>query len=211
VELFTAIFSITVALTLGAMSPGPSFVMVAHTSLAISRRDGLAAAVGMGIGGVIFSVVALLGLLAILTAVPLLYIALKVLGGAYLIYLGYQIYRGAKHPLVLENTPLKSHVIQPWRSFVKGLATQISNPKTAVVYASVFTSLLPREIPSFVVVALPVIIFAIETIWYSVVAFALSASSSRTHYLASKAWLDRTVGAIMTLLGFKLISETLQS
>lgn len=48
VELLTAIFSIVVALTLGAMSPGPSFVMVARTSLAVSRRDGLAAAVGMG-------------------------------------------------------------------------------------------------------------------------------------------------------------------
>jgi threonine/homoserine/homoserine lactone efflux protein len=184
--------------------------MVARTSLAVSRRDGLAAAVGMGIGGVVFSAIALLGLLAILTAVPLLYIALKVLGGAYLLYLGYQIYRGAQHPLVLENTPLKSHVTQPWRSFVLGLTTQLSNPKTAVVYASVFTSLLPRETPSFIVVILPVMIFAIETIWYSVVAFALSASSPRARYLASKAWLDRTAGAIMTFLGLKLISETLQ-
>lgn len=209
-ELLTAIFSIVVALTLGAMSPGPSFVMVARTSLAVSRRDGLAAAVGMGVGGVLFSAIALLGMLAILTTVPLLYIALKVLGGAYLLYLGYQICRGAQHPLILENTSLKSDVTQPWRSFVMGLATQISNPKTAVVYASVFTSLLPREIPSFVVVALPVMIFAIETIWYSVVAFALSASSPRAHYLASKTWLDRTAGAIMTLLGLKLISEALQ-
>lgn len=84
-ELLTAIFSIVVALTLGAMSPGPSFVMVARTSLAVSRRDGLAAAVGMGVGGVLFSAIALLGMLAILTTVPLSYIALKVLGGAYLL------------------------------------------------------------------------------------------------------------------------------
>ena len=42
-ELSAAILSIAVALTFGAMSPGPSFVMVARTALAVSRRDGLAA------------------------------------------------------------------------------------------------------------------------------------------------------------------------
>lgn len=53
-------------------------------------------------------------------------------------------------------------------------------------------------------------IFAIETIWYSVVALVLSAPLPRAHYLASKAWLDRTAGAIMSLLGLKLIFETPQ-
>jgi threonine/homoserine/homoserine lactone efflux protein len=206
-ELSAAILGIAVALTLGAMSPGPRFIMVARTSVAVSRRDGLAAAVGMGVGGVFFSAIALLGLISILTAVPLLHLALKVLGGTYLIYLGFRIWRGARQPLVLENTPLQDRPTQAWRSFLLGLATQVSNPKTAVVYASIFASLLPSTVPPFVLVALPIMIFAIETIWYSVVALVLSAPSPRAHYLSSKAWLDRTAGAIMSLLGFKLIFE----
>lgn len=209
-ELSAAILGIAVALTLGAMSPGPSFIMVARTSVAVSRRDGLAAAVGMGVGGVLFSAIALLGLISILTAIPLLHLGLKVLGGTYLIYLGYRIWRGARQPLVLENTPLQDRSTQPWRSFVLGLATQVSNPKTAVVYASIFASLLPSKVPPFVLVALPIMIFAIETIWYSMVALVLSAPSPRAHYLASKAWLDRAAGAIMSLLGLKLIFETQQ-
>jgi threonine/homoserine/homoserine lactone efflux protein len=209
-ELSAAILGIAVALTLGAMSPGPSFIMVARTSVAVSRRDGLAAAVGMGVGGVFFSAIALLGLISILTAIPLLHLVLKVLGGTYLIYLGYRIWRGARQPMVLENTPLQDRPTQPWRSFVLGLATQVSNPKTAVVYASIFASLLPSKVPPLVLVALPIIIFAIETIWYSVVALVLSAPSPRAHYLASKVWLDRTAGAIMSLLGLKLIFETQQ-
>jgi len=204
-ELSTAIMSITVALTLGAMSPGPSFVMVARTALAVSRRDGLAAAIGMGVGGVVFSVVALLGLLALLAAVPLLYIALKVLGGSYLFYLGCRIWRGAHAPLMLGDTHLQGQPTRVWRSFALGLATQVSNPKTAIVYASVFASLLPSEVPLFVLIVLPVMIFVIETTWYSVVAIALSAPLPRARYLVSKAWLDRTAGAIMSLLGIKLI------
>ena len=209
-EVSTAILSIAAALTLGAMSPGPSFILVARTSLAVSRRDGLAAAVGMGVGGVFFSAIALLGLLAILTAVPLLHLALKVLGGTYLVYLGYRIWRGARQPLVLESTSLQNYPTQARRSFVLGLVTQVSNPKTAVVYAIVFASLLPHNIPPFVQVALPIMVFAIETIWYSVVALALSSPSPRTRYLASKAWIDRTAGAIMSLLGLKLIFEAQQ-
>lgn len=209
-ELSAAILSIAVALTLGAMSPGPSFLMVARTALAVSRKDGLAAAVGMGVGGVFFSVIALLGLLALLAAVPLLHVALKVLGGAYLVYLGYRIWRSAKQPLVVEIIPAQNHPGRVWRSFFLGFATQVSNPKTAVVYASVFASLLPSEVPSTVLVVLPIVIFAIETLWYSVVALALSSPSPRARYLASKAWLDRAAGAILATLGFKLIFEAQQ-
>ena len=72
-----SILSIAGAITLGAMSPGPSFVMVARTAVASSRADGLAAALGMGIGGVFFAAAALLGLHVILIAVPWLYFGLK--------------------------------------------------------------------------------------------------------------------------------------
>jgi threonine/homoserine/homoserine lactone efflux protein len=209
-ELYAAILSIAVALTLGAMSPGPSFILVARTSLAVSRRDGLAAAVGMGVGGVFFSAIALLGLLAILTTVPLLHLALKILGGTYLVHLGYRIWRGARQPLVLENMPLQNHPTQAWRFFVLGLVTQVSNPKTAVVYTSVFASLLPGDIPVFLLVLVPIMVFAIETIWYSVVALVLSSPLPRAPYLAAKVWIDRTAGTIMSLLGLKLIFEAQQ-
>ncbi len=57
----TAVLTILAALLLGAMSPGPSFVIVARNAIGLSRGDGLATALGMGIGGVFFSGIALLG------------------------------------------------------------------------------------------------------------------------------------------------------
>lgn len=204
-EIFAAIFSIAVAITIGAMSPGPSFVMVARTALAVSRKDGLAAALGMGVGGVLFSAIALLGLLALLTAVPVLYISLKVLGGAYLIYLGYKIWQGSAYPITLNATQQPTPATQ--QSFFLGFTTQISNPKTAVVYTSVFASLLPSQVPVFAVITLPIIIFMIEAGWYSLVALVLSSTAPRARYLASKKWLDRMAGSILSLLGAKLIFE----
>lgn len=205
-DVTAALLSIALALAVGAASPGPSFLMVARTSLAVSRRDGLAAAVGMGVGAVMFAVVALMGLLVLLAAVPWLHVALKVLGGVYLLYLGVRIWRGARMPLAIAGDsgggPARAR-----RSFLVGFATQVSNPKTAVVYASVFASLLPREVPAAVLIVLPVMVFAIETAWYSAVAVALSAPTPRARYLASKLWLDRGAGTVMSLLGLKLVFE----
>ena len=62
------LFAIAGALTLGAISPGPSFVMVARTAVARSRANGLAAALGMGVGGMTYATASLLGLQALFAA-----------------------------------------------------------------------------------------------------------------------------------------------
>lgn len=72
---------ILLALLAGVVSPGPSFVQVARIAVSRSRADRLAAAAGMGLGALVFAALALAGLHALLTAVPGLYVALKVLGG----------------------------------------------------------------------------------------------------------------------------------
>lgn len=207
-ELSVSLLSLVLALVLGAVSPGPSFLMVARTALVASRKDGLAAALGMGVGGVILCAVALLGLLAVFAAIPMLYLALKVLGGAYLMYLGFRIWRGASLPLVVANAAAQNQPIRLKRHFLLGLATQLSNPKTAIVYASIFASLLPGDTPKAVLMMLPALIFVIETTWYAVVAVVLSAPVPRDRYLASKAWLDRVAGSIMAVIGLKLLCES---
>src|SRR4051812_46507509 len=115
----TALAGVIGALAVGTVSPGPSFVMVARLAVATSRANGLGAAVGMGVGGMVFAVAALLGLQAVLLAVPSVYLALKVLGGLYLGYLGFRIIRGAKVPLEVE-APGQSSAPSMSRSFWLG-------------------------------------------------------------------------------------------
>ena len=204
-----ALFAILGALLIGVVSPGPSFVLVARTAIAVSRRDGLAAAVGMGLGGVVFGTLALVGLAAILAQVAWLYLGLKLLGGLYLIYLGVRIWGAASVPIVVPKTATGA-AAGPVRSFALGLATQVSNPKTAIVYASVFAALLPPSVPGWIYIVLPLLIFAIETTWYAIVALAFSADRPRAAYLRSKLWIDRLAGAVMGLLGLRLIAETVR-
>jgi threonine/homoserine/homoserine lactone efflux protein len=202
-QLFVSLASILGALTVGVVSPGPSFLMIARISVARSRRDGLAASVGMGIGGVIFAVLALLGLRTLILAVPTVYLALRIAGAIYLIYLGIRIWRSAT--TLLADTAVTKTQSTLRGSFVRGLLTQLSNPKTAVVYGSIFAALLPANLPKLGVLLLPCLVFTIETGWYAVVAYTLSSASPRNVYLRAKTTLDRIAGGVMGLLGVKLL------
>ena len=203
----TSLFGILGALLIGAISPGPSFVLVSRIAITASRLDGLAAALGMGLGGALFGTLALAGLSALLLQVEWLYMTLKLIGGAYLVYLGIRIWRGASAPLPID-TAATFEQKSVLRSFTFAFVTQISNPKTAVVYGSIFAALLPASPPHWLLLALPPLIFFIEASWYATVALVFSANKPRAVYLHSKTRIDRIAGAVMSALGARLISET---
>lgn len=206
-ENLLPLLSILGAIAIGAASPGPSFVLVARTAIAGTRATGIAAALGMGLGGMTFASLALLGLVALLMQVEWLYLGLKLAGGAYLLYLAVLIWRGAAEPLHMDAAqPAAGRGLM--RAFVIGLATQLSNPKTAVVYASIFAALLPAQPPLWMTLLLPPLLFAIEFGWYCIVAVAFSAAKPRAAYLRSKRWIDRLASGVMGLLGIRLIFET---
>lgn len=198
--LATILFTVLI----GAVSPGPSFILVVRTSVARSRRHGLAAAAGMGVGGMIFSTAALFGVHALFTHVSWLYAVLKTAGGLYLVYLAWRLWRAAREPLALPEdgvaSPAPSH-----RSFLTALTVQLSNPKTALFYASIFTAVLPAQPPAWIFIAVPPLVFCTEAVWYAVVALAFSSGPPRAAYLRSKLWIDRICGALMGAIGVKLI------
>jgi threonine/homoserine/homoserine lactone efflux protein len=196
-----ALLGIAAALTAGAISPGPSFLMIARTAVAASRADGLAAALGMGAGGVLFAFAALAGLQALFTAVPWLYMALKIAGGAYLVYLGVRIWRGATTPLSIGDVSHGAARRRLVRSFAAGLLTQLSNPKTAIVYAGIFAALLPREIEPWFFVVLPLTVCLIETGWYSIVVFVLSAAAPRNEYNRHKGLFYLIAATVISPMG----------
>ena len=202
-ESLLIIGSITLALMLGAMSPGPTFIYVAKNSIAISRQHGLFTALGTGTGAALFGFLAVIGLQAVLLAVPSAYLALKICGGLYLLWLAYKIIKHAKEPMQTTEGQVKP--MSYAQAYRLGLITQLSNPKISIILASIFTALLPKEIPTYFYVVLPLLCFFIDAGWYSLVAVVLSAEKPRRVYLKFKKVFDRIAGGVMTLLGLKLI------
>lgn len=202
---FLALFSILGALLVGAISPGPSFVFVVRTSVAQSRIEGLAAALGMGVGACIYGALAVAGLRTLMAEGGWLFMGLKIAGGIYLLYLAWKIWRGAPEPVTVQHGGARE--TDALRAFWLGLLTQLSNPKIIAVFGAVFAALLPANPPVWVLLALPPLIFLQETLWYALVALAFSSNRPRAIYLGAKLWIDRVAAALIGALGVRLVYE----
>lgn len=207
-----SLLGIGATLLMGAASPGPSFVMVARTAASTGCANGLQAALGMGLGATVFAIASLLGLNAVLLTVPALYVALKLVGGLYLAYLGFCMWRDATQPMPIGPTASPDAGAAQGRSnyVLLGFTTQVSNPKTAIVYAGVFVAFMPSAPSLAYNLAVTALVFCVEAGWYAVVAAALSSHGPRKAYLRGKKWADRVSGGVMVALGLKLAASSTQ-
>jgi threonine/homoserine/homoserine lactone efflux protein len=199
-ELLT-LLSIGVVQLLAVMSPGPSFLITARTAVVQSRADGVGVALGLGAGTVVWAVAALLGLNVIFRALPPLFIAMKVVGALFLLWIAFQIIRHAADPIALDGR--KGEAVS--NPFMKGFLTQISNPKVAVFFGSIFIAMLPAHVPLWMTVALVVIVSLNEVWWYSVVALFFGSGRVRKFYIGAKRWIDRATGLFLGALGLRLL------
>ena len=204
---------IAIAILVGAMSPGPSFVLVSQVAMSTSRAAAITTSLGMGTGAATFALLAAAGLYLVLESVPVFYMALKIAGGMYLCYLAYNIWKNASKPI--EQTTHQSAVDtqsskitsprNSCRLFFVGFLTQLSNPKTAIVFASIFAAFLPENLPSYSYAFLVVVAFSIDAGWYCIISVVLSTKKAQVSYTKYKKVIDRIASSFMGVMGLKLI------
>lgn len=192
---------IILALLLGVLSPGPSFFLVAQTAMSKSRKDALFISLGMGIGAMIFALIAMSGLYVMIQTSALLYSILKICGGLYLLYLAYKIFMSTKSLDTVKEEIL--HVSQK-KYFITGLFTQLSNPKTAIIIGSIFAAFLPKEIPDYSIILLCMIAFILDTGWYSIVAILLSTKKAQKTYINYKKFINIASSVFIIFIAIKL-------
>ncbi|MDO6708169.1 LysE family translocator [Photobacterium sp. 1_MG-2023] len=205
---FHFIWPILALLTLGAMTPGPSFLLVAQCAMSQSRVHAIAVALGMGCGALVFALLAAFGLVTLLTVVPQLYLTFKILGGAYLCVLAYRIWKISDQP-ASQAAPLHTQKhAGSWLMY--GFTTQLCNPKTALVFSSVFAALLPAEVPSGTPYLISAGVFLSNFGWYACVAILLSTEKAQSVYLSFKKAFCRTAGGLLGIFGLKMMASASQ-
>lgn len=202
---YSFLIAIAGVLFIGAMSPGPSFLVVAQSALAKSRAHGIATALGTGLGVALFAVLASFGVTTLLEKVPSAFIVFKLLGGAYLLYLAYRIWGGATQALEIQRGDAEVEKGGLIKSFLLGLVTQTSNPKTALVIAGIFAAFVPAEPPVSTTLLVAIIAFVIDFSWYAIVAISLSTNRTRNVYQRAKKGFDRTASVFLGAVGLKLL------
>lgn len=117
-----------------AITPGPGIFYVAARTLAGGRAEGIASSFGTGLGGMVHVLAGSLGVSAVVLASAQLFTALKLVGAAYLVWLGVRTIQAARRDSSATLAGGAAPSAGPWRAFGDGIVVEALNPKTAAFF-----------------------------------------------------------------------------
>ncbi|WP_052371481.1 LysE family translocator [Amycolatopsis taiwanensis] len=134
---FAALAAVLVAI------PGPAVILVLKSAMLRGRGSAIVTALGVLTADLIWATASIAGLTALLVSSQLVFDAVRIAGAAYLIYLGIRLMRTREFQPTAADGALKERgSVTSRRAFVEGLLSDLSNPKTVLVYASVIPQFL---------------------------------------------------------------------
>lgn len=190
---------------LALISPGPDFFFVSQSAVSRSRKEAMLGVLGITAGVMVWAGVALLGLHIILEKMAWLHNIIMVGGGLYLCWMGYQMLRGALKKSAASTDEPQVELARGGQSFIKGLLTNLANPKAIIYFGSVFSLFVGDNVGSgerwgiFLLIALET--FA----WFTLVASLFALPAMRRGYQRMAKWIDGVAGALFAGFGIHLI------
>jgi RhtB (resistance to homoserine/threonine) family protein len=186
-------------------SPGPNFFISAKHGLSYSRPAGLSTTAGVATGTLIHITLGFLGLSALVAESIWLYNLIKYAGAAYLIFLGLKaLLAKSKQPDWAGLQSGQSEVMSPERAYGIGLLTCLTNPKSALYFLALFTTVISASTPLPIKLTLVVLLPVISWLWYSLVAMSFSLRRFKALYSRSYRWIETAFGVLLIGLGFKI-------
>ncbi|MEM9012381.1 MAG: LysE family translocator [Pseudomonadota bacterium] len=187
-------FAVALAGTLAAqISPGPNLMAVASVGLAQGRWLALCVVFGVASGVLIWAAGVALGLGAVVEAYPLSLVALQIVGGSYLLYLGLKALAAAARGTAV-SIRLERERLGPVSAWRRGLLVVLTNPKAALMWAAVATYLFGAGLPGWQVALFGPVGAASALLVYGVYAFIFSHSRVVAAY-------DRVTGVVEAVFG----------
>jgi threonine/homoserine/homoserine lactone efflux protein len=183
--------------------PGPDFVGVVRSSLTRGTTAGLLTTLGVTIGLGMYATLSLLGLSAVLVKYQWLTWAVRVLGGAYLVYLGIRLLlaKPGKMEDAAAQGPLRGNAL------LFGFFVTLTNPKAIVLFASVFATAVTASTPHWLMILMIGLVMASALIWYSIVSLFMSSGPVMRRFQNARHWIERVAGASFVLIGGRIIAD----
>jgi threonine/homoserine/homoserine lactone efflux protein len=185
------------------VTPGQDTALTIRNSLLGGRRAGVFTALGVSSGQAVWALATSIGIAALIVAFEPAFLALKLAGAAFLVYLGVQALYAALRGQTSEHRSTRG-TLDGRTSLRQGLLSNLGNPKMAVF----FTSLLPQFGNSFsVLIALGLVFCLMTFTWLAAYAFAVAKAGDLLRRPAIKRAFDAVLGAVLVALGLRLANE----
>lgn len=197
---WTHVLAFNLTLLAALAAPGPALLFALRQSVTGGFAIGAATGLGLATMAAIWTLSALLGLGAIFALVPWAYLALKVTGALYLLWIALNLWRDAHKPLSTEAKPGQ-------RAFLGGLLVNLANPKSVLFAASVLLVIFPPDLTLTEKALIVLNHLAVELIVYSALAALLTTPTARAGYLKLKPIFDRMAALVLGALGLRLLFD----
>ena len=193
------------------ITPGPDMLYIAGRTASQGFRNGLAAVMGINAGCLVHTFAAAIGLSAILTASAEAFFVVKLIGAAYLVYVGISLLleKQADSPALEISDRLPSKTVH--QAFWQGFLTNVLNPKVALFFLAFLPQFISADSPTkpaaFVLLG---VIFILNSLFVTVSFAALvaqvqiQANARFKHSSRIVLWLNRSCGALFIAIGVKL-------
>ena len=188
---------------MGAISPGPSLVVVLSNTIVGGRMQGMMTGIGHGLGFSIYAFIAVMGLSSVLLANEQLFNLLQVIGALVLIWLAFKLIAHKQSNLFVKYEE------SGYRGFFEGFMIAFLNPKILVFLVAVFSQFLNTDINNSDRFFMAIIAGAIDTMWYVFVAAVLAGTTIVDKLRENAAIIDRLIGMVLFMLSILLIVKTL--
>lgn len=191
------------------VTPGQDTALTIRNTLAGGRRAGVFTGLGVSLGQLAWTVVTSAGLAALLLAAEPAFVALKLAGAAYLVYLGVQALRDAfrrgRRP---EDEHDRSRPRLPAAAALRqGLLSNLGNPKMLAFFTSLLPQFAPGE-PSFAsLLALGVVFATMTFVWLAAYAFAVARAGDFLRRPRVRRAVEGVTGTVLVALGLRLATS----
>ena len=189
---------------LGAMSPGPSLAVVLKSSLGDSHRAGYITAIAHGAGVGLYGLLTVTGLGVVVTRSPALFLAIQLLGGIYLIYLGVNSLRSSGSPNQKSEIDSRNH-----NAALRGFLVAFLNPKLAVFMLALFSQFLNPEAKTLEKGIMIATVGITDACWYSLIVTLVSRKAFLKRLQRSARLIDRIFGIILIVLALSVLLRAL--
>ena len=201
--LITFVQVFTVCL-LGAMSPGPSMVVVINNAIFKGRYNGILTSIGHGIGITVYATLAVLGLGLIIKNNIFVFNSLKILSIIFLIFIGVKSVL-TREIINFEKKNIKENAI----SFLQGFSISILNPKILIWFMAIYSQFMSTDNELLFNIYLVSIAGIIDACWYIILSLAVTTASGLSFFQTKIALIKKTQGVFFIILGLGLLINLL--
>jgi len=200
-----AFLTIAIVHLLAVMSPGPDFILVTKHALTSSKRTGLWTALGIALGILVHVAYSLLGIGFLIAKSIVLFNAIKYLGAAYLIYIGWKALTHRSSGSVLDaSTHHSSESISAMRALRMGFVCNVLNPKATLFFLALFTQVVSPATPLSVQIGYGLYMCAQTFVWFAFVSEFLSLSIIKRRFEKIQDFFSRIMGGLLIALGLRI-------